>query len=577
MNCNCTGANQQISRILNDTFNFLVQNQFCKIHKIQHTGRFGYALLIALISGEEIGIPKSEEKRIFDTLISNIAIDDKGPYLKPGNRNRRNYSSDAIDIGIAIDVMSLFMEKNTITETEFSQVKNLVDKKLVQLINVSNIHNQRLWATLGLAHFSNNVLLSESDKEYYKSVSVKSIDKFLKTLGRDGFSPYFEKDASLNGHSPYYHSRCLAFILHSFELLGIKPNKTQQICIKRAYMYMMRSSNLDGTRNVSIDSKRYYFLGEGDYFSLVFDLYVAQHPILQDLKVQDLAKNTHTLTSLLMEKMTFNVQGDLRFNEVGSPGWQCNYMGISYLAWFARIKFHQCADEEKGRLKVSNIDPILSSASLFTISYGAKYKYHFVANKSPINFHTGGISSGLILQNSRASAFNLSEKVMAQYSHYQFTWKIRILLSRLVKKDLKWIGLFMSEFLFLSKSRIKTFMLVKSTISYIGCFFRSSTCFLTKVEVTQINSDSLSHTLSFSTLDGNNVMNFGTRKIRAVSSGLEIVDTLHLEYIKAIGLRRFKLNSIVQGIPQIFKIKGITAGDTYEFLSEVGVHKIHFV
>jgi hypothetical protein len=547
------------------------------MHKIQHTGRLGYALLISLISGEEIGISKSDERRIFETLISNIVVNDTGPYLEPGNRKRRNYSTDAIDIGIAVDAMSLFMEKNGITETEFIQIKNLVDKKLVNLINVSNIHNQRLWATLGLAQFSNNALLNESDKNFYKNLSVKSIDRFLETVGSDGFSPYFDRDASLNGHSPYYHSRCLAFILHSFDLLGIRPNVTQLISIEKAYFYMSRSSNLDGTRNVLIDSKRYYFLEESDYFSLIFDLYVTKHPILQDLKIPDMAQKSHLLTSLLLEKMTFNAQVDQRFSKKHSPGWQCNYMGISYLAWFARVKLNYCTAEEDYLVNSNHIDPISQSATLYTISHGANYKYHFIANKTPLNFHTGGITSGLILKGSKSSAFNLGEKNTVQYSHLQFTRKVIVFLNRLLKSDLRWILLFTSEFLFLSKSRVKTLTLANSIISYISCFFKSSTSFLTKVEVTEVTQNSLSHTLGFAALDGTCVMNFGTRKISVHRSGLEIVDTLDLECVKNIGIRRLRLISIDKSIPQNFWIKRINSGDTYECFSAVGAHKIQFV
>jgi hypothetical protein len=565
------------SQLLKDVFNYLVNNQICKVHKIQHTGRFGYALLISLTSGSEIGTSKSIDKKLFKLLLSNVLKDNRGYFLSPGTRHRRNYSTDAIDIGIAIDVLSLYLEKYKVSKKELNLLRNLVDTTLIELVQKSNISNQRLWATLGLAHFYKNAPIHLEQKIVYKKLILESIDTFLDSVADDGYSPYFGKNQSLNGHSPYYHSRCLAFTILSLELIGVNPGTKRLAKIRAAYLYMLRISNHDATRNSLIDSKRYYFLGGEEYFSLIFDLYVTNHPITQGFTNTSSEKYSKNLNNLILSTIDFSKIILSSRSELKSSNWQCNYMGISYLAWLTRINAPTTRPFKHNKFDGVAVDPITLNASIYSCSHGDSYKYHFVSKKAPLNLHTGGKVSGIILSNSDLNPFDMSGLPLSHYSYFQVNRSNVRFVTNMVVKDIKWLKLFFHEFMIVNKFFDKFLKLCKSLVSFFIAGFTYTTSFNTSVEILEIGSNFIVHVLAFSRLDGVSPQAFGIREITFAPEGILVRDTIDTKLLKLIDTKKMKLAKLQKGKPFVFKTSSITPGDTYRSDSDIGLLQVDFI
>jgi len=565
------------SQLLKNVFNYLIDNQICKVHKIQHTGRLGYALLISLTSGSEIGTSKSIDKKLFKLLLTNVLKDTRGYFLSPGTRHRRNYSTDAIDIGIAVDVISLYMEKYNVTKKELDLLRDLVDTTLIELVQKSNINNQRLWATLGLAHFYKSAPLHSDQKSIYKKLILESIDTFLDSIADDGYSPYFEKNQSLNGHSPYYHSRCLAFTILSLELIGVSPGNKRLTKIKAAYLYMLRVSNLDATRNCLIDSKRYYFLGGEEYFSLIFDLYVTNHPITGRFADFSVERYSRILNNLILSTIDFSKFILSPASQLKSSSWQCNYMGISYLAWLTRINALTPKQLKYNKTDEVTVDPIALNASIYSCSYGDSYKYHFVSKKAPLNFHTGGKVSGIILSKCDSNPLNLRGLPPSHYSYIQVNRSNVRFITNILLRDIRWPKLFFYEFIIVNKFFDKFIRLCGSSVAFFIAGFKSTTSFNTNVEIVDIGSNFIVHVLAFSRLDGVSPQAFGIREISFTPEGVLVRDTIEIELLKLIDTKKIKLSKLQKGKPYVFRVRSITPGDTYRSESDIGLLQVDFV
>jgi len=518
-------------------FSYLIKYKRCSTHKIVHTGRYAYALSL----GVSLGKSKESLDQICSYLLSQLNDVGKFPRIFPGNLKRRNYSTDAIDIGICVDAISLFWSKYPPTPSEFKKISTLVDVTLCRLASKSEIPNQRLWAAVGLAHFA---ILTEVEQEKsikYRSVCAEAVQTFLSSIAKDGFTPYFTRNASLNSHSPYYHSRCIAFSLRIFDLLEFEFNDFDLTKIASAVDYMIRVHNQNGTKNPLLDSKRYYFLESQENYSQVFELFVLHHPVVQKLNragVQDLAikteRNFEALTKELSRTMIENMGKRLL-------SWQCHYMGMSYLAWLSYLT--EPLIQVNSEFQISAIEPLESDSGIYRLSCAPNSALHLVAQKSPLGFATGGFTSGLVFSEGGNGSFAIAGKLPLHFSQYDFTFNSFRNLFLKFRQDLPIIKLMLVEMVIERRSLKFLFILTKQIILYAQKNFQISTRFVTRLDVKISGTRSLSHPLYLSDISGNPKIYIGKREIKVEPGQILISDYL-------IASHKFK--DVELSIPQAY-------------------------
>lgn len=526
-----------ISTLQEISFNYLFKYQRCSTHKVVHTGRYAYALSL----GVSLGKSKEILEFIYSYLLSQLTTAGKFPQIFPGNLRRRNYSTDAIDIGICIDAISLFWSKYPPTPLDFERISNLIDESLCRLASKSEIPNQRLWAAVGLAQFSRLPQVNAEKAIKYRSICAEAVQTFLASIAKDGFTPYFARNENLNSHSPYYHSRCIAFSLRIFDLLDLEFSQIELARIRSATAYMIRVQNQIGTKNPMLDSKRYYFLQSQESYSQIFELFVLQHPVVQKLNqagVQDLALKTQSNLAALAEELSNTTDENL-----GKPllSWQCHYMGMSYLAWLSYLT--KPLIELNPEYQISPIEPTESDGAIYKLSCTSIPVLHLVAQKSPLGFATGGATSGLVFSEGINGSFAIATKLPLHFSQYHFTFNSFRNLFLKFRQDFPIIKLLLLEMVIERRSLVFLFPLTKQIILFAQQNFQISTRFVTNLEVKISGTKQLSHPLYLSDITGHPKTYIGEREIKVEPDQILISDYL---------IASNKLVSVELGIPQEF-------------------------
>ncbi len=514
--------------VFNRTLKFLTFNPKCKAHGLVHNGRLSYALLM-FTQWQEGRVPVDQSsEELFAYLIAQIQIDSKGLYLRPGTRVRENFSTDAIDIGILIDAFSEYSRKQSISPIDFKKVKSLVDTTLVFLVERSQIHNQRLWATLGLANFSMLSEVSSRDREKYQRLVFKSINNWMNTIHPDGFSPYFEKNPQLSGHSPYYHSRCVAFTLKALEIMNCPLTDYQKSQLSHAVNYMVLALSSSFERNGNLDSKRYYFLTGQEYPSLIFDLYVLENACKIGLiNVNELPFEGDFLRNYLKKIITTLKDAN---SDKGNLNWQCDYMGVSYLAWISRIDFDYLSTlskENDSRHPIRQpLSPVNQYSSLYKIQNPLGVDFHLITKKSPINFYGGGLQSGLSFFENFKGSLNLRSGGNLQYSRNLSLLQGFRLFAKNLKNDFKWLVLFFRQFLVLEHDLRKSKILLNSYKSYLTSHWKLSTQFDCNLQLDEFSDTGIRFKLNLCNLEGTVGLFLGYRTISVTNNGVVVSDNL---------------------------------------------------
>ena len=501
-------------------FDFLVSHKHCSTHKLVHAGRYAYALS----AGVSLGKPRESLNQIFSFLLSQIDDSGKFPIIFPGNLERRNYSTDAIDLGITVDSISRYWSQYPPTLEHFQKISTLVDGNLCRLVERGGIPNQRLWATLGLAKFSNLEGVDSEKREKYRNLCVASVSTFLASIAPDGFTPYYARNSYLNSHSPYYHSRCLAFSLEIFDVLDLRFSEEEFEKLVSAVEYMIRIHGQNGLKNSLLDSKRYYFLESQESYSQIFDFFVLKHPKISVRNLSgafQLSQSISNNLEILARELFGTLDETLGKTQLS---WQCEYMGISYLAWLGYL-FPQ---EAKIKLspKTTPVNPPSSGQSIYKISCEPSPILHLVADKSPLGFATGGIASGVIFSEGIQGSFKLASRLPLQFSQFSFNPRtFRVLLSQFWE-DMPIIRLLVKELLIDRRNFYAFKILARQFLVYSLQCFQVSTKFVTKLNVKVSGSNRLSFPLYLSNIQGHNQTYLGTREIEVTNSYIAISDYL---------------------------------------------------
>ena len=541
--------------VFDRTLKFLTLNPRCKAHGLVHNGRLSYALLMFTHRQEGRDAIDQTSEELFAYLIAQIHNDSRGLYLKPGTRVRENFSTDAIDIGILIDAFSEYSRKKSISPIDFKKVKCLVDTTLVFLVEKSQIHNQRLWATLGLANFSMLSQVSSHDRQRYQKLVLKSINNWVSTIHSDGFSPYFEKNPQLSGHSPYYHSRCIAFTLKALEIMNCPLTDYQKSQLIHAVNYMVLALSSSFERNGNLDSKRYYFLTGQEYASLVFDLYVLE----KACKIGLINANELPFEGGFLRNYLQKIITTLKYtnSDKGNLNWQCDYMGVSYLAWLSRIDFDYLStlskDNDSRHPNRQPLSPVNQYSSLYKFQNPLGVDFHLITKKSPINFYGGGLQSGLSFFENFNGSLNLRSGGNLHYSlNLSLLQGFRLFVKNL-KNDFRWLVLFIRQFFVMEHNLRKSKILLISYKSYLTNHWKLSTQFDCNLQLDEFSDTGIRFKLNLCNLDGTVGLFLGYRTISLTSDGVIVSDNLIENAKQSISIARLSLqvNSVEYDISKL--------------------------
>ena len=506
--------------LLEFTYTYLTKFRYCSVHKLVHTGRYAYALTLGLSLGKSL----EELQIIASFLISQLNFDSKLSRIYPGNAKRRNYSTDAIDIGICVDSISRYWVKFPPKKSDFRKISFLVENRLCRLAEKSSIPNQQLWAAVGLAQFSQLSLISASQSEKYKKICTVSVQSYLNSIASDGYSPYYSKNVYLDGHSPYYHARCLAFCLRIFDILELEFSEKEKVSIANSVNYMVRICDSKGDKNPLIDSKRYYFIESRENYSQVFEYYVLSHRKIIDLKISG---TTYLLNKIQLKLFGLTQELHANTNEVlnkTQTSWQCDYMGLSYFAWLSFVENLQTNSTRKS--KVASINPPTSGASLYKISLSELTDFYLVAKKTPLGFATGGICSGIIISKGEKGSFLLNYKFPLHFSDSSMTLYSFKMLTLKLLNDFPIIRLLFRELVIDRKRFSSLKFLLQQLLIYCRESLKISTRFATHIDVEYLENGVLSHALYLCDINGKKCIHIGARFIELNRNGLSILDVL---------------------------------------------------
>lgn len=318
-------------KIIKSGFDFLHANKICKEDKIIHLGRRSYIWPII-----NYLFKKTNDKKYLNFAKNTIAEysdafrrnSNKDIILYPGLNNRYNYSTNAIDCGIFLD--------SIIDLKEIINIPKFLDLGMLEIFNnyainklekLSPIHNQYLWLLSG---FTRILKYSQQlNNPRYKILCKNVLDNFCKNNNKDGSCSYSNLSKDLKSITPYYHSRCFAFMKYSINNLNINNDYYNDIFLQGA-SFLANIYNKDFYKILTLETKRYYFHNLYEVGSTPYDIYVFQeaYKLTKDKNWLKLSKGC--INQFFKEhdqKDRLNYKND----------WQCETMRKSHIAWLCRL------------------------------------------------------------------------------------------------------------------------------------------------------------------------------------------------------------------------------------------------
>jgi hypothetical protein len=364
---------------------YLEENMRCTKHHVEHTGNTTYLLDLYSYLGE---IEKG--KKLIDTLLKRIVKSGDSYVFYPGLINKMNMSNNVIDCGSCVDTISRFLRlhADAFTDTEHeryrSELKKVVDTYLEDAARTKPTTNQRLWGLTGIASYAHYT----GDTSFH-DLAAESIELAFSKMTPDGFFRYYpdaEKHGSFSGYdgiTTFYQSRCSGFIRYVCgELqMDLRDFEKRLGMSERALLAMYRA---DGTKDMRLECKRWYWLSTYEVASHSFDAYTLAHSSAPEAKV--------ALHNVLHQIRRHFFDGYLH-SHIGAPiNFQCPIFWTAHLAWFTRIP------------NIKDLFNAADSLQPFTFEFKEKETYVRTTPNSRIlvnahwserNLTTGTIENGL--------------------------------------------------------------------------------------------------------------------------------------------------------------------------------------
>jgi len=318
---------------------------FCYKDRVEHTGKNTYSIIIDTVLFQKTNDEKyfkralERARRAVDNLI--YIKEDDCYIFYPGSKNNRNASNSIIDGGAIIDSLSLFLKNfaDKLESQDYQKIKDVILKHcntyLKKYVVEKQITNQRLWGATGLAS-AYNIFAERSD--WHDAVTA-SIKKSFSEQNKDGSFPYHPNYKEINGHpgmadiSPYYHSRHIAFILHSLEMINDDVEDYLESLI-RATDVLLAMYEPRGVKNMFLEGKRWYWNSEYEVASNPYDIYVFTRMYEITGNKNYFIYADRALNILLEHQLK---DGGITSNKGGGDNWQCRIVWNSHIAWFAKV------------------------------------------------------------------------------------------------------------------------------------------------------------------------------------------------------------------------------------------------
>jgi len=274
-------------------------------------------------------------KEFVEYLLSHIVGTEAGKVFYPGLMEPMNASSNVIDTGASTDAIARFLHvfRESFTQEEHLRYKKILgevaETYLKNAAAEKRITNQRLWGLTGLASYARY-----AGTHIYDDIIRASIERAFSDMTEDGFFIYWpraEESGSYgyDGFTTYYQSRCSAFIRYSLEAAGIATGPYEER-LRQSELALLSMYSSDGTKDLRMECKRWYWLSPYEIASAGFDSYALAHSSVPEAKV--------ALHNLLFQVRQHFSKGYLQ-SHIGAPiNFQCPVFWTGHLAWMLRIR-----------------------------------------------------------------------------------------------------------------------------------------------------------------------------------------------------------------------------------------------
>lgn len=390
----------QIKTLILNGAKRLYQSRICDEDHLPH-GRRAYVwpLLKWLYQDDGKEEWQRQARAVADELEPTVRKNRAGEMvIFPGLHHRRNYSTNAIDCGTFVDSFCDFMElRRGEPHPLESKVRDMAAGYILKKITGhKDVHDQYLWAATGLARFLEKHPKDPEAKRCKRGLE-ETLDFWVRHQEEDGYSPYMNSDPFMGGLTPYYFSRRIAFSWYILEKAKLKRPDIEEKLLKAAH-FLVALLKTDGTKEMGLEAKRYYFWGSYEADSHPFDIYVfyqAYERTKNDAWIDISAASLRWL----MKAQTATGAIQSRASEPGVRDWQCDTMRTGHLAWLTRVPREYLAEISHRDARPLRTTYNFSDAKItdrILLIGNERSWLHFVTRKGPIAGHAGERSSGLI-------------------------------------------------------------------------------------------------------------------------------------------------------------------------------------
>ena len=528
-----TGTATTLARVLLGASRYLAREAVCVEDQVSHNGRRAYVWTLLRwlhehdVPEESAQHPTSVSKQLLDSFFRN---EHGALVIYPGIHGPRNYSTNAIDCGIFVDAFhdyaTLWPEA---ARAHLGSIEEVVRTYLIPKISSPTlIHNQYLWAATGLARWLRFNHGSVPDAVPLRELLESTLDTWLTFNRADGSASYSstKRGGSAEGVTTYYHSRCLAFAWYILEHADIdRPDIEARLL--QGGQFLAKMILADGTKQLCLETKRYYFTGTFEAGSLPYDIYVYSKAYERtgDKNWQTLAQR-----SFRWIQRSQRSDGALQSHPGRSLDWQCDTMRTGHLAWLTRVAASSLAVLHDSELAAvpnpGRLSTPCSSSSIQVVGYGMTWT-HFVSHKSPLDGHAGQRASGLILD--RVINVNDITAPLALQYRFRANWCATIpSVAPNVVADLKHSILHARDCLLFKRNAPQAWAFIRDNL---WGWFRTaigvvSTEFCCDIEGLSLGKDQISHDLHACDVKGKNKRRIGHRIIDWSEKGLRVRDDL---------------------------------------------------
>lgn len=520
----------RISALVAGAASYLLLHRLCDEDHLPH-GRRSYVwpLLAWLYRHDHTDSWLEKAKTVGDDLLPTVRRNHSGEtVIFPGLHHRRNYSTNAIDCGTFVDSYFDFASLSKPHPHPIDAlVRDVAETYLVRKITGhKDVHDQYLWAATGLARF-----LSEHEHDArapeFRSALESTLDFWVSHHERDGYSPYMRSDPFMGGLTPYYFSRRIAFAWYILEKARLRRPDIEQRLVTAA-RFLATLLRPDGTKEMLLEAKRYYFWGSFEADSHPFDLYVYYKTYTQTGEEIWLDYAAASLMRLL-ESQTENGAIRSRATEAVRD-WQCDTMRTGHVAWLTRIPdgFWALVSNQNGRpLRLPPAPVAVSPESRVWCVGSGEHWVHFVARKGQIAGHAGERVSGIVIPTG-VSVTDLLRPALFQYRARSNPALFLKHNRRAIVATFQYAFFHVWDCFYHKRSYALAWAFLRdSLVGYlITGFFTRSTEFATEVEHLSVKEGDITHDLVLADTGGHQRETIGTRHLWVEGNSLQIEDTI---------------------------------------------------